>query len=198
MALFPPEKRSDASLLAGVRSGEREALGALWDRYSTFVRGTLFGALGPDAVIEDLTQEVFLALLKNAARIEEPGALRGYLAQVAVRQAALEIRKRKVRRWVGLSSNGELPEVPSPARVDVEHREILAALHRTLERLSVRRRMAFVLRHVQGLEVAEAAAALSVSESTLRRELDFARDFLRRASEPALREFLSTCRGIWS
>ncbi len=198
MARFPDEKRSDASLVAGAASGEREAIGVIWDRYAGLVRGVLYGALGPDDAIEDLVQEVFLAFIRGAARIEEGAALRGYLASMAVRQAAFEIRKRKVRRWVGLSPTGELPE-QNAERVDHEHREALRALHRVLEKLSHRRRMAFVLRQVQGLEMREAADALDVSESTLRRELGAARELIVHAAkrEPALQEFLSRVQGGW-
>ncbi|MGK3988365.1 sigma-70 family RNA polymerase sigma factor [Sorangium sp. So ce136] len=196
VARFPAEKRSDASLVAGVAAGEREALAVIWDRYSGLVRGVLYGALGPDTSLEDLVQEVFLALIQGAARIQDGEALRGYLASVAARQAALEIRKRRIRRWVGLSPSGELPE-RALERVDFEHREVLRALHRVLGKLSARRRMAFVLRHVQGLEMLETAAALGVSESTVRRELESAREFLLKAREPALQEFLSRREGLW-
>jgi hypothetical protein len=52
------------------------------------------------------------AVLRKTIRIQDGGALRGYLVGVAVRIAAFEIRKRKVRRWVGLSPTGEPPDVP--------------------------------------------------------------------------------------
>lgn len=191
---FPDDKRSDTSLVAGAANGERAAFAAIWDRYSNLVRGVLYGALGSDQGLEDLVQEVFLALIRGAERIEDGAALRGYLASVAVRLAANEIRKRRVRRWVGLSPTGELPE-RATERVDPVHREVLEALHRTLERLSTRRRMAFVLRHVHGLEMLETAAALGISESTVRRELESAHAFLRSAREPALQEFLAKREG---
>jgi RNA polymerase sigma-70 factor (ECF subfamily) len=194
VARFPAEKRSDASLVAGAAKGEHDAFGVIWDRYSGLVRGVLYGALGSEQGIEDLAQEVFLSLIRGAARIQDGAALRGYLISVAVRLAAQEIRKRRVRRWVGLSPTGELPD-RAAERVDLEHREVLRALHRTLERLSVRRRMAFVLRHVHGLEMLETAEALGISESTVRRELQTAREFLRKAREPALREFLAKGEG---
>lgn len=194
MSRFPDEKRSDASLVAGAAKGERGAFAAIWDRYSGLVRGVLYGALGSDQGLEDLVQDVFMALIRGAKRIEDGAALRGYLASVSVRMAANEIRKRRVRRWVGLSPTGELPD-RTVERVEPEHREVLLALHRTLERLSPRRRMAFVLRHVQGFEMQETATALEVSESTVRRELDYALAFLRSAPEPALREFLAKREG---
>lgn len=199
MTRFPAEKRSDASLVAGAATGDRDAVATIWDRYSGLVRGVLYGALPGDPMLEDLVQDVFLALIRSAGRIEDGAALRGYLAGMAVRQAAQEIRRRKVRRLVGLSATGELPE-RSTQPVDAENRERLAALHRVLSKLSNRRKMAFILRQVQGLEMLEVAAALKTSESTLRRELSAARDFIQRAaaSEPALSELLSQYQGSWS
>lgn len=194
VALFPVEKRSDAGLVAAIAAGDRSAVAAAWDRHSGLVRGVLYGVLGPDPSLEDLVQEVFLALLRGAARLRDGAALRGYLASTAAKLGALELRRRRVRRWVALSPTGELPD-PGAERVDVEHREVLRALHRTLARLSVRRRTAFVLRDVQGLEMLETAAALGISESTLRRELDSARELVRRTREPALREFLQRREG---
>lgn len=192
-------KRSDAALVFDATRGDREALAAIWDRYSGLVRGIIYGALGPDQAIEDLTQEVFLGFIRGVSRINEGAALRGYLASMAVRQAAQEIRRRKVRRLVGLSATGDLPERPS-APADSESRMALVALRKILDQLSHRRKMAFILRHVQGLEMLEAAEAMGVSESTLRRDLDAARSFIKGCarSEPTLAELIAKSEGSWS
>jgi RNA polymerase sigma-70 factor (ECF subfamily) len=191
LARFPQDRYGDAQLVADVARGDRAALGVVWDRYAKLVRGVLIGAIGPDGVVDDLQQEVFLAFYKGAGRIEQGGALRGYLIGVAVRLAALEIRRRKVRRWVGLSSTGELPDLPV-APEDSEGRESLRALYRVLDQLGSRRRLAFVLRHVQGLEILEVAEALGISESTTRRELSRAQQQLAALAkrEPALTQYL--------
>lgn len=199
IAHFPSAKRSDAALVADAARGDREAVATIWDRYSKLVRGIIYGALGPDPAIEDLTQDVFLAFMRGAHRMKDGGALRGYLASMAVRQVAQEIRRRKVRRLVGLSPTGELPESPA-APADSESRMALSALFRILEQLSYRRKMAFILRHVQGLEMLEAAAALGVSESTLRRDLGAARNFIKGCAraEPALSELILQHEGSWT
>ena len=192
LARFPQERLSDAQLVHEVAHGDRSAFGVIWDRYAKLVRGVVFGALGPDSVNEDLVQEVFLALFRGAANIQEGAALRGYLVGVAVRTAALELRRRKVRRWVGLSVTGDLPDLPV-AGEDSAGRESLRALYRVLDQLSHRRRMVFVLRHVQGLELLEIVLALELSESTVRRELNKAQlQIVALAKrEPSLAEYLS-------
>jgi RNA polymerase sigma-70 factor (ECF subfamily) len=192
VARFPQDRLSDARLVEGAAAGDRDAIAAVWDRYSSMVRSVLRSALGPDHAVEDLVQEVFLGFLVSAKSVTNGAALRSYLISIATRQAALEIRRRKVRRWVTLSVSGELPERPH-APEDMEGRSVLRAFYRVLDRLSSRRRLAFVLRHVEGLELLETALALGVSESTARRELDKATRQLHALAqrEPALSEHLA-------
>ena len=154
---------------------------------------------GPDLVVEDLLQEVFIALVRGAKGIHEAAALRGYLVGVAVRLAALELRRRKVRRWVMLSPTGELPDTAVMPR-DSEGRQALQALYRVLDQLGSRRRLAFVLRHVQGMGLTEVAAALRVSESTARREVARARAHIAKSGlrEPALHAYVERFRSAAS
>lgn len=190
---FPVDRADDALLVKATARGDRAAMAQVWDRYSDFVRGVLHGSIGPDSAIEDLTQEVFLAFVKAAATVADGTKLRAFLAGIAIRRAAMELRRRRVRRWLLLSPTGELPERAAPAH-DAEGREILAALSRVLATMSPRRRMAFTLRHVQEMDMLEVAAALAVSESTLRRELQRAREYLLHAAarEPALSAYLAS------
>jgi RNA polymerase sigma-70 factor (ECF subfamily) len=196
VAPFPAERLSDAELVRAAAAGDSAAVGVIWQRYAPLVRGVLRGALGPDHAIEDLLQEVFVGFLKGARNIQEGAALRGYLAGVAVRLAALELRRRKIRRWVMLTPTGVLPERTAPP-ADSEGRAALGALYRVLDGVSSRRRLAFVLRHVQGLEILDVAAALGISESTARRELERARSFVlkRGEREAALKPYLERAAG---
>lgn len=190
---FPVDRADDALLVTATARGDRAAMAEVWDRYADFVRSVLHGAIGPDSAIEDLTQEVFLAFVKSAAAVTDGTKLRAFLAGIAVRLAAMELRRRRVRRWLLLSPTGELPERAALAH-DAESKEVLAGLARVLAGMSPRRRMAFTLRHVQEMEMLEVAAALEISESTLRRELQRAREHLLRAAarEPALSAYLAS------
>jgi RNA polymerase sigma-70 factor (ECF subfamily) len=91
-----------------------------------------------------------------------------------------------------LSPKGQVPEVPS-APSDLDGALALRGLHRLLEALPARRRVAFVLRQVHGLEITEVAAALAVSESTVKREVSRARRAIvarARRTEPSLWEYV--------
>lgn len=189
---FPRERLSDAELVAAIVQGDGDAVSVVWDRYSALVRSVLRSSLGFNSDVEDLLQEVFIAFLRGAPRMRSADSLRGYLIGVAVRRVMGELRRRRVRRWTMLLPSDEIGDV-SPCVDDVEGSEVLRALDRLLDRMPARRRMAFVLRHVQGCEVGEAAVLLGVSESTVKREARRARlTIAARAkhSEPWLWEYL--------
>ena len=190
---FPYERLSDAELVRAVAQGDNHAVAAVWDRYAGLVRGVLRSSLGLYADVEDLLQEVFIGFVRGAPNMRSGDALRSYLVGVAVRRVMVELRRRHVRRWVMLSAHGELPEPRAVAHQSEEARQVLQALERVLDRLPPRRRLAFVLRHVEGLEVTEAARALAVSEATIKREVSRARATIARraqASEPLLWEYM--------
>jgi RNA polymerase sigma-70 factor (ECF subfamily) len=189
---FPQERLGDSELVEAVARGDTRAVGVVWDRYSHVVRSVLRSNLGADNAIEDLLQEVFIAFIRGASDLRDPAALRAYLVSVAVRIVLVELRRRRVRRWVTLSPKGELPELASrPA--DLDGARAVRSLHRVLETLPPRRRVAFVMRQVQGLEIVEVAAALDVSESTVKREVVKARRAIvarAKRSEPLLWEYI--------
>jgi len=189
---FPQERLGDSELVEAVARGDTRAVGVVWDRYSHVVRSVLRSNLGADNAIEDLLQEVFIAFIRGASDLRDPAALRAYLVSVAVRIVLVELRRRRVRRWVTLSPKGELPELVSrPA--DLDGARAVRSLHRVLETLPPRRRVAFVMRQVQGLEIVEVAAALDVSESTVKREVVKARRAIvarAKRSEPSLWEYI--------
>jgi RNA polymerase sigma-70 factor (ECF subfamily) len=158
----------DEALVAALLRGSQPAATMIWRRYASLVRGALYRALGPDQEIEDLLQEVFIRFVKSAGRAPEVSNVKAYLLTIAYRTASLEIRKRKVRRWITLSATGE------PQELFARHgqpEEVLALreLYRILDTLSTRQRLVFIARHVEGLPIHEAADALLLPRSTVGR-----------------------------
>jgi RNA polymerase sigma-70 factor, ECF subfamily len=189
---FPHQRLGDSELVEAISQGDTAAVGVVWDRYAHVVRSVIKSNLGGDSAVEDLVQDTFIAFIRGASDMRDFSALRSYLVSVAVRLVLVELRRRRVRRWVMLSPKGEMPDAPQPPS-DLEGALALRGLYRLLESLPARRRVAFVMRHVQGLEIAEVAATMRLSESTVKREVSRARrSILTRAprAEPSLWEFI--------
>jgi RNA polymerase sigma-70 factor (ECF subfamily) len=161
----------DADLARMAAAGDPRAASALWDRYSGLLRGILRRSLGPEGDVEDLLQEAFVGLFRTLPGLRDPELLRSFVAGTAFRIARSELRRRKVRRWVSLTATGSLEETPQPGASDPEARRAVKRLYELLDQLDNRGRMAFVLRHFEGYEMAELAQALRCSIATAKRSL---------------------------
>jgi RNA polymerase sigma-70 factor (ECF subfamily) len=181
---------SDEALVLALRAGRPGAGQALFDSYGGYVRKILTRVLGPDPDIGDLTQDVFVVALESLTKLEEPRALRGWLAQIAVFRARRRIRDRKQWSIMRFFGPEELPPGKA-AHHDFEASEALQAAYRVLASLKTDDRIAFALRFVEGMDLSEVAAACRVSLATAKRRLARAQaSFLELArSEPALADW---------
>ena len=158
----------DADLVRAFSNREGWAARAIWTRHAPMVYRLFERALGPNGEAEDLTQDVFLRTFAGLPALRDNDALRSFIYSVALRTLKWELRRRRVRRILRLSDNGQLPDLPVRS-VDSEARQILARFYALLEQLGVNERAAFVLRYMEGLKLEEIAERMGVSLATAKR-----------------------------
>lgn len=153
--------------------------------------------LGPDADVEDLTQDVFMRVFAKVPGLRQPDALRSFVFSVAVRTLKSELRRRRVRRVFALSQADEGAGTTSVDALDAEARQALRRFYALLDRLSAVERAAFVLRHVEEMKLEEIADALGVSLATVKRRIDRAARVISRHvdRDPALSAYRIYGRG---
>jgi RNA polymerase sigma-70 factor, ECF subfamily len=156
----------DAALVRAAQAGKKDVILVVWDRYAPVVRRVLQRSLGPRHDVEDLVQDVFLGFYRNIDQVRDPAALKYFLIGIATRTAVSQIRKNRVRSFLRLTDDGELPERMTESD---DGPEALKRLYALLDTFSATDRMAFVLRHIEGLELEDVARALDVSLSTAKR-----------------------------
>ena len=169
----PPDAALLADLAAGAARAEAAFI-ALYRRRRDDVYRFAFAMAKSRAFAQDVTQEVFLNLLENAARFDAAkGSVRAWLIGCA-RYAVLD-RLRSERRWTDdVPDEGTACE--NEHRVLVQQR--LARLHAAIARLPVEYREALVLCELQELSYAESAAVLECPVGTVRSRLHRARALL--------------------
>jgi RNA polymerase sigma-70 factor, ECF subfamily len=180
MADAPPSQEpSDAELMRRTAGGDREAFASLYRRH----QGTIFRfarlMTGCTTAAEDVVQEVFLALMRNATRYE-PGrsALSTYLYGIARRHT----RRRLLRdqRFTAFDDVAERPEPASEIAPDSElsRRDELDLLRGAILTLPSRYREVIVLCDLQDVNYSEAALMLSCPVGTIRSRLHRGRQML--------------------
>lgn len=165
----PAAEPPDAELYHRLMRGEPRAAVLAWRAYAVMVRGLVLRALGPGSEVEDRVQDVFAVFFRKIGSLKDPNAIRSFLFGITIREIRTELRRRRVRKWMQLSSTGEPVETVAPG--DENARHAFERLHKVLESLDTRGHLAFVLRHFEGYELVEVAEALSCSLATVKRVL---------------------------
>ena len=134
---------------------------------------------GSPAAAEDITQDVFVGLLRYPDRFDPlRGTLRAFLLGIA-RNLALK-HWRKEHRFEPLDD--EEAGVAEP--VDLERGEVGDIVGRAVRALRPLQREVVILAEYEGLTLAEVARAVDADVGTVKSRLHRARENLRRALAP--------------
>jgi len=182
---------TDEDLVTAYLAGHPDAARQIWQKYATSVDRTLRRYLGPGRETDDLAQEVFLRCFTRLHTLQERNALRAFIYSIAVRVLRWEVRKNRVRRWVGLRAGDAMPD-PAISASDFEARQAITRFYDVLDRLHTLDREAFVLRHFEGLTLEEAAETMALPRGTFKRRLYRASERITWLMErdPALRDYV--------
>ena len=86
----------DAKLVSAIRSGSEQAMGELYDLYSSLVYSVALRVLGDTGAAEDVLQEVFLQLWRNPQAFDSSrGSLPAWLSVIARNRAIDSLRRRR-------------------------------------------------------------------------------------------------------
>lgn len=147
-------------------------------RYAPYVARIGFGILGVREDVDDLVQDVFLALIVGRSRLRDPAAIKPWLARTAVRIARRKLRWRRCRIVLGLAASDVYDRAVTEA--DAPHRIELVRLQQALDRLPVALRIAWCLRHVEQEPLERVAELCGCSLATAKRRIRDANERLRR------------------
>jgi len=187
----PRGEVADAELANGLSRGDEWAIVVAWHRFAPLVQTLAARALGSKSDAEDLTQEVFVRLLRRAGTLREAESLRSFVYSIAVRTLKSELRYRRLRVWLSFREPETLVDLQH-STPDPEARALLRNFYALLDRLSPRDRLVFVLRRVEAMTIEEVAAVMGLSPSTVKRSLTHASARLSRwiDGDPRLCELL--------
>jgi RNA polymerase sigma-70 factor (ECF subfamily) len=173
---------TDDELLLRLRGGDEAAFVALYRRRQGAIYRFAMHMSGSATTAEDITQDVFLALLRQECGYDpERGTLSGYLFGIA-RKLVLRNLERG-RADVALENEAddaaglELAVIDDPL-IDLTRREGIEALRRAVMALPRRYREVVLLCDLEELDYADAALVLRCPIGTVRSRMHRARALL--------------------
>ena len=179
------DEERERRLIEGLKQNDRECFQEVYRDYAGLAYGLAVRVLGTGSEAEDVVQESFLALWRQAERLDPERGLRSYLMTIVHHKAIDGLRARGRRREQHLEPTFDLPadtEDPQLAAERTTDRELVLA---AMSDLPQDQRMAIELTYFRGLTINEAAQRLQVPLGTVKSRLRLALGRLRRSLEAA-------------
>jgi RNA polymerase sigma-70 factor, ECF subfamily len=191
-------QRTDSELVRTMLSGDKEAFAELYSRRQSEVYRFALHMTGAPDLAEDVTQEVFMVLMREGTSYDETrGSVNAFLLGIA-RNYVLR-RLKQERSFVVIDESDEEASVPgvssSSSQLDVLTRnEEIRSMQTAVLSLPAHYREVLVLCELQDMSYAEAAGVLGCAIGTVRSRLHRARTMLIEKLRPARDETRSAER----
>ena len=178
--------------------GDREAFGEIVRRNQNLVSAITYSITGNIQQSEDLAQETFITAWQRLGELRHVEKLPAWLCGIARNLANNYLRRTETERRARTGSTGTeatLENVAAPATDETgydetDSEEQIALLWATLEQIPLQFREPLVMYYRQNQSVADIAAALELTEDTIRQRIARGRTFLKKEVERRVEQTL--------
>ena len=179
----------DAPLVRRARDGDQAAFEELVRRHADRVYAVVIRFGAPRGEAEEIVQETFMRAWRAIGAFKGESQFFTWLYRIAINEAKRHLTRRGVQLERVASDESSLETIGDPAptpQLRAEHQDLRAALERAVRALPMAYRVPLVLRDIEGLSTAQAAAVMALGEAAFKSRLHRARLAVREAIEDYL------------
>ena len=171
---------TDLDLIKLIAEGDEKAFEQIVSKYQQAVFNTIYRYTGNQDDVQDLAQEIFIKVWRNAAKFKGKSKFSTWLYRIVVNHCINYQRKHK-RKHTSLDELNEKGITPESLKVtpDWEQKRRVELVRRAVDDLPNRQRMALVLSQYEGRSYKEIAEIMKVSVSSVESLIFRARSTLR-------------------
>ena len=177
-------QQSDRELVERVARGDRAAVRLLFMRHHARVYRFAARQTGSDMMADDIANEVFLELWRQAPAFEGRSEVSTWLLGIARFKALSSLRKKK-EEWIGDDDAATIPDTADTPEVAVMKDDKATALRGMVNGLPEEHRTVIDLAYYHAKSVAEIAEILSIPVATVKTRMFYARKKLGEALKAA-------------
>jgi len=199
--------RDEAGLIARILAGEKELFHELIRPYERMVYMTVFAIVRNETDAEDGAQDAMVNAYRHLGKFRGESKFSTWLATIAMNEGRQKLRRAKRAKEDSLDEpvQGEEQEITPAPLTDwreipleaLERKELREALREAVAELPGIYRQIFTLRDLDGMNVAETAAALGINENMVKVRLHRARMMLQKRLVPFLKTSAPARKGFW-
>jgi RNA polymerase sigma-70 factor, ECF subfamily len=199
--------RDEAGMIARILAGEKELFHELIRPYERMVYVTVFAIVRNETDAEDSAQDAMVNAYRHLEKFRGESKFSTWLATIAMNEGRQKLRKLKRAKEDSLDEpvQGEEQEITPAPLTDwreipleaLERKELREALRTAVAELPGIYRQIFTFRDLDGMNVAETAAALGINENMVKVRLHRARMMLQKRLVPFLKTTAPARKGFW-
>lgn len=161
--------QSDESLIEEIKNGSQAAMEVLVKKYYKNIFAYTYQKVGDYHLAYDLTQEIFIKMMKSIANYNGQGKFQHWLLKIAVNHCRDYYRSRAYRQ------SNEIKEITPQLKDERENVEDLLSkkfdsvkVKEALDQLPNFQREAIILKFYQGLKIRQISQITEANESTVK------------------------------
>ncbi|PBB45666.1 RNA polymerase subunit sigma [Mesorhizobium sp. WSM3866] len=175
---------TDRALVDRVAKGDRAAVRLLFMRHHARIYRFVARQTGSEMMADDITNEVFLELWRQAPGFEGRSEVSTWLLGIA-RFKALSLLRKKKEDWIDDDEAAQVPDSADTPEVVTMKEDKAAALRRFVDALPEEHRTVVDLAYYHGQSVTEIGEVLNIPVATVKTRMFYARKKLGEALKAA-------------
>lgn len=187
----------ESELIIQIKEGNRMAFDILVSQYKEKAFALAFSIVGNVEDTKDITQEAFIRVYNGIGKFRQEASFSTWFYRTLVNLSKDYLRKTKYtehplsKRLIKDEEKGVLFQIKdlkySPEGL-VLNRELNQMINLAISKLPQKQRLAFILKHLQGIKTDEIARILNCAQATVKVHLFRAVRNLQRDLQPYLKE----------
>jgi len=184
--------KSDEELMQQFQTGNETSFVTLYERYKLAIYRFLYRKLGHQARAEDLTQEVFVALVEHRKEWRQESSFKTYLYRIAHNRAISEMRRSEHKVMIEADNEANTEKVARVATTGIspatsaEQQQLQIKVQQALTMLEKDYREPIILREYEDLSYEEISVILEIPVGTVKSRIFRGKVELKRLLEPML------------
>lgn len=166
--IYRDQNAADRKLIDRIAEGDKGAMQQLFTRYNVAVYRFVLRSLKDPTLAQDVAGDVFLAVWRHAARLEDRSNVSAWIFAIARNTAITELRRRNRHFALDEAEAVEIPDPTDNAEIVLQKDDRATILRRCLGMLSPDHRTVLDLIYFHDKSVDEVADIIGVPRNTVK------------------------------
>lgn len=184
------EQNADIVIIQKIVKGELALFEILIRRYNPFLYKTGRSYNYNHEDTQDLMQDTFMNAYSSLSKFENRSSFKTWIIKIMLNNCFQKQQKFSFKNEISKADSINEKSIPmysgnphSDTGTIIMNRELNHVIEKSLSKIPVEYRMVFSMREINGLNVAETAEALNITESNVKVRLNRAKNMLRKEIE---------------